>query len=143
LKVIGEEELAKQCEENPNSVNLFKALVKIKEKTKCPRIQLHMFGLYITLQNCGYKISPENNRKGMVLAASVAAYKAKTGTTDNCGCDALRSLGLSVSDVGLDELRKLSKYLKRPNMMEGIPASVSVVNSINATSFPGFAYSFR
>jgi len=118
LEVIGEEELARQCEAEPNSVNLFKALLKIKEKTKCPRIQLHMFGLYITIQNSCYRITPENNRKGMVLAASVAAHKAKTGTTDNCASEPMWSLGRSVSDVGLDELRALSKYLKRPNMME-------------------------
>ena len=31
----------------------------------------------------------------------------------------------------------------RPNMMEGIPDNVSVVNSIMRTTFPGFAYSFR
>ena len=30
-----------------------------------------------------------------------------------------------------------------PNMIEGIPASVSVVNSIIFTSFHGLAYSFR
>ena len=118
LKIIGEEELARICEKEPNSVNLYQALVKIREKTGCPRIQLHMFGLYITLQNKAYRISPENNLKGMVLASSVAAHKAKTGTTDDCGTKPLSSLGSYVSDVGLEELRALSKYLKRPNMME-------------------------
>lgn len=118
LQVIGEEELAKKCEDNPNSVNLFEALLKIKEKTKCPRIQLHMFGLYITLQNKFFKINPENNRKGMMLAASVAAHKAKIGNIDNCGREPLWSLSREVGDVGLKELRALVKFMKRPNMLK-------------------------
>ena len=118
LEILDEEELANKCDNEPNSINLFNALVKIKEKTNCPRIQLHMFGLYITLQNNGYRISPENNRKGMVLASSVAAHKAKIGIIDNCVCEPMWSLGRSVSDVGLEELTLLSKYLKRPNMMQ-------------------------
>ena len=32
---------------------------------------------------------------------------------------------------------------KRPKMIDGIPASVSVANSIVDTSLPGFAYSFK
>ena len=31
----------------------------------------------------------------------------------------------------------------KPNIMDGIPDRVSVVNSISRTTFPGFAYSFR
>lgn len=117
LEVIGEEELAKKCEQNSNSVNLFEGLLRIKEKTKCPRIQLHMFGLYITIQNKYFKITPENNRKGMMLAASVAAHKAKVGNIDNCGTEPLWSLSREVSEVGINELRALVKYMKRPNMM--------------------------
>ena len=32
---------------------------------------------------------------------------------------------------------------KRPNIIDGIPESVSVANSIPDTNFPGFAYSFK
>ena len=31
----------------------------------------------------------------------------------------------------------------KPKIMDGIPASVSVANSIRLTNFPGFAYSFK
>src|SRR5574344_850724 len=50
LEVIGEKDLAQRCEKDTHSVNLFEGLVKIKQKLKCPRIQMHMFGLYITVQ---------------------------------------------------------------------------------------------
>lgn len=63
-----------------------------------------MFGLYITIQNKYFKITPENNRKGMMLAASVAAHKAKVGNIDNCGTEPLWSLSREVSEIGINEL---------------------------------------
>lgn len=99
LEVIGEEELAKKCQERTTSENLFAGIVKIKEKTKVARIQLHMFGLYLTLQDKGFKITPEANLRGMMTAATIAAAKAGTGTIDNL----LWAHGKEVSDVGLIE----------------------------------------
>ena len=48
LEVINKEDLAKKCDKETTSANLFDGIVALKEKTKCPRIQLHMFGLYLT-----------------------------------------------------------------------------------------------
>ena len=112
LEVIGEKELAKQCEENTNSSNLFMAMLKVSEYTACPRIQLHMFGLYITLQKRGYKISPIQNRKGMQLAANIAASKAGTGSIDSKDV-LLWSKDQLVSDIGLKELNNLSELIKK------------------------------
>ncbi len=121
LEVIGENELAKQCKENTNSSNLFKAMIKVFEYTTCPRIQLHMFGLYITLQKRGYKISPIQNRKGMQLAANIAASKAGTGSIDSKDV-LLWSKDKFVSDIGLKELNDLSEMIKKDfgsnNLME-------------------------
>lgn len=104
LEVIGEEELAKKCQEITTSENLFAGIVKIKEKTKVARIQLHMFGLYLTLQDKGFKITPEANLRGMMTAATIAAAKAGTGSID----DLLWAHGKEVSDVGLIEADSLA-----------------------------------
>jgi len=110
LEVMGEDELAKSCEENTNSVNLFKGMLKIFEYTNCDRIQLHMFGLYLTLQQKGFKITPKQNLDGMQLAAVIAAAKAGTGSIDNREA-LLWAKDLEVSNVGLDELQALSNFV--------------------------------
>ena len=112
LEVMGENELAKKCEENTNSVNLFDGMLKIFEYTNCPRIQLHMFGLYVTLQQKEYKITPEQNLKGMQLAAVIAAAKAGTGAIDKQEA-LLWAKDLEVSDVGLNELQALSNAINK------------------------------
>ena len=104
LEVIGEEALAEKCRRQTTSENLFAGLVKIKEKTGVPRIQLHMFGLYMTLQDTGFKITPEQNLNGMMTAATIAAAKAGTGTIE----DLLWARGREVSDVGLIEADSLA-----------------------------------
>jgi ADP-dependent phosphofructokinase/glucokinase len=104
LEVLDEQKLAAQCQLRTTAENLFKALVTLKEKTGVPRIQLHMFGLYMTLQNENFRISPEAALKGMMTAATVAAAKAGTGTID----DPLWAHGRDVSDVGLIEAESLA-----------------------------------
>lgn len=104
LEAIGENELVTLCKNKTTAENLFAGIVKIKEKLKVKRIQLHMFGLYITLQDSGFRITPEQNLNGMMTAATVAAAKAGTGTIDNL----LFAHGNSVSDVGLIEASNLA-----------------------------------
>ncbi|MDA3890695.1 MAG: hypothetical protein PF517_03420 [Salinivirgaceae bacterium] len=103
LEVIGEEELANACDKETHSSNLFKGMLKIFDYVNCPRMQLHMFGLYVTLQKKGFKVSPLQNRKGMQLAANIAATKAGTGSI-NSNDILLWSKDQKVSDIGLKEL---------------------------------------
>lgn len=110
LEVIGEDALARRCEENTDSVNLFEAVLRIKRKLGVPRVQLHMFGLYLTLQTSDFAITPEANLRGMSVAATVAASKAGTGNI-NKKENLLWAQGHEVSDVGLNELKKLAAYL--------------------------------
>ena len=120
LRVIRQNKLADKCIENTDSVNLFNALIKIKNKIKCPRIQLHMFGLYITVQDKNYRISPQSARNGMTLAATAAASKAYIGKLDKSD-HILKSCGMQVSNIGINELEKLSIYVKSPELLsEGI-----------------------
>lgn len=115
LEIIGQEKLARECEESPHSVNLFRALLAIKQHIKAPRIQLHMFGLYMTLQDKNARISSESNLKGMMLAATVAAGKAGTGDI-NSNSNLLWAQGKEVSDIGLFEMKDLAEYLRDENL---------------------------
>lgn len=112
LEAIDEKALLKRCREQTTAENLLKSLCKIKEKTGVKRIQLHMFGLYLTLQDKGFVISPENNFKGMVTASVVAAAKAKTGAVDE---KSIQDVNLDISDVGMIELESLSMALGQPD----------------------------
>ncbi len=110
LEVMGEMELAAQCDLETSSANLFRAMLKVQAYTNCPRLQLHMFGLYLTIQEKGFRITPEMNRNGMQLAAVIAAAKAGTGAI-NTKDVLLWANGREVSDRGLQELSGLSKEL--------------------------------
>lgn len=116
LEVIGQKYLLKQCQENTDSVNLFKSVLKIKQKLGCPRIQMHMLGLYITIQNKNFRLSPKANRNGMTLAATAAASKAYLGQLSKKE-DILTAQSFSVSYKGLSELKKLSNYLKKEDLL--------------------------
>ena len=116
LEVTGYENLAEKCNKDTHSVNMFEAILNIKKHIKTPRIQLHMFGLYITIQDKGYKVKPEENLRGMMLAATVAAGKAGTGNI-NEEKNLLWAQGQEVSDVGLNELRDLSEHIKKPELL--------------------------
>lgn len=114
LEVLDQKALAKRCREQTTAENLLKALSKIKEKTGVERIQLHMFGLYLTLQDKGFEILPEDNLKGMMTASVVSASKAKTGEVDS---KSIKSVKHEVSDVGLIELDSLATALGQPDLL--------------------------
>lgn len=116
LEALNQKRLLEKCKQNPTSSNLFDAILKIKTKLKCPRIQLHMFGLYVTIQNKNYPLSPTKNRNGMILAATAAASKASHGQLSQPD-DILKSYGMSVSDIGIKELQNLSSHLKKEELL--------------------------
>jgi len=112
LEVIGEEKLAEVCDRETTSANLFKGMLKVQEYTNCPRLQLHMFGLYITLQKKGFKVTPQQNRNGMQLAAVIAAAKAGTGSINEKSV-LLWAEEKEVSSIGLKELQDLSMEVEK------------------------------
>ena len=117
LEVTGEEKLAKACCENCHAENLFRALLRVKEILKTPRIQLHFFGLYVTVQNKSFRITPEQNRNGMMLAATVAAGKAGTGDINHKE-NLMWAYGQKVSDVGLAELKTIADIIEDEQFMD-------------------------
>lgn len=120
LQVIGEDDLAAICEADTSAVNLLEAVLKIKQKVKCARIQLHMFGMYLTIQNKNFRLSPQQNRDGMCLAATIAAGKAGTGSLDNHD-KLLWANGRDVCTEGLEALQAVGGYIGDDNFIdEGI-----------------------
>ncbi len=122
LAVMGEEDLSRECAKAMDSVSLFKGLLKIFEKLKPGRIQLHMFGLYLTLSRNDWEQSSESMRDGMVFAATLAAAKAGTGSLENEE-NLLWAQGREVSDQSLKELNVLSAYLLKTYGIEGFENS--------------------
>lgn len=110
LEIIGEEELARECVNNTHAVPLYKGLEQIFAHTEVNRIQLHMFGLYITLLRSTDMASAIRSREGMVLAATVAASKAGSGALEK-PADLRWAEDESVADISMGELSELGDYL--------------------------------
>ncbi len=117
LEIISEKKLAKLCQDKTTAGNMLQAILALKEKIKVPRVQLHMFGLYITVQDKDFTISPKDSRKGMMLAATVSASKAGLGDIDKYK-NLMWAKGKEVSDVGLKELEDLAKLVKDKSLLE-------------------------
>jgi ADP-dependent phosphofructokinase/glucokinase len=114
LDVLGETTLAREAEAM-DAVSLFKGLERVFEKLKLKRLQLHMFGLYVTLIRPGAgKDGPtfqaESNRDAMAFAATIAAAKAGTGSIEKEE-NLLWAHGREVADHSLKELSALDAYV--------------------------------
>lgn len=117
LEIINPNQFNEVKNKKLNAPLLFDILLKIKEKCQTPRAQLHFFGMYLTMQNKGYKITPLQNKRGMMLAATIAATKAGTGSINSFD-KLLWAHGKKVSDIGLKELNDLAQYLDSPQLLE-------------------------
>lgn len=114
LEVLGETDLAREARAL-DSVSLYRGLETVFRRLRIPRIQLHMFGLYITIldpaaASRGAAFAPESNLRGMTFAATLAAAKAGTGTLEN-HATLLWAHGREVSDRSLQELTALDEHL--------------------------------
>src|SRR5258708_569388 len=112
LEVLGEAALARECAMTTDSVTLFKGLLRIFEKIQVGRLQLHMFGLYITLAKPGWKQDSASIRNGMVFAATLAAAKAGTGNLEKEE-NLLWGHGREVAAHSLKELQNLADFLEQ------------------------------
>ena len=117
LEVVNPQKYQELAHEDLTSPRLFEIVRLIKEKTQAPRIQLHMFGLYLTLQDKDFRLSAEQNLRGMMLASTVAATKAGTGKIED-HAQLLWAHGKEVSEISLNNLQELSEYLQKPELIE-------------------------
>lgn len=110
LEVTDDRKFAALSKADLNAAELFEIVRQIKQKTGTPRVQLHMFGLYMALQNKGWRITPAQNKNGMMLAATVAASKAGLGQLATVQ-DLLWAHGQEVGEKSLRELHVLAQYI--------------------------------
>jgi ADP-dependent phosphofructokinase/glucokinase len=126
LEALGESEAVRECQ-GLDAVGLFKGLLKVYQRLNLKRVQLHMFGLYVTLirpaaRAEGPSFRASANRDGMVFAATLAATKAGTGSLED-PATLLWAHGREVSDHSLDELKALDAYLAQAHGAAGLAES--------------------
>ena len=113
---MGQKRLAQKLEKETTAINLFEALLWIKEKTNIPRIQLHMFGLYVTIQDKRYPFNVEQNLKGMIVAAVISSSKALKGKLNKYE-NLTETMSYPISRQGMEELENLSLKLNKPELL--------------------------
>ena len=116
LSVSGQKKLAEKYEKNPTAENLLAAAIKLKEKIGCKRLQLHTFGMYITVCDQNFGVSARKIRNGMILAAVAAASKAQLGKLEKY-TDFLAAENTKISDLGLNMLQSLSELLQQKSLL--------------------------
>lgn len=112
LKAIDENVLAEKINNKMDAVHLFEGMLKLQEKIGTPRMQLHFFGCYITLLSKNYWNTLEKVREGMLLAATIAASKAGTGTIEKKE-NLMWGMQIPVGTVGLKHLAELHEFLSK------------------------------
>ena len=136
LEIIGFEDIAQECRDSLTATTLFKGLEILFSKISVARIQLHMFGLYITIQNSHSFKSPKANRDGMMVAATVAASKAGTGDI-NIKENLLWAQDKMVGDISIKELSNLSNYLNSNYGIENFEITgIADYNNLSVIAVP-------
>jgi ADP-dependent phosphofructokinase/glucokinase len=101
---------AKVNRKQTQSNQLLPMLLKIRESLGVSRLQLHVFGLYITVLDKTSHANPLPTRQGMLLAADVAATKAGVGLEP--GVDLLWGHAQEIQQHSFDELQRLHEFLE-------------------------------
>ncbi len=96
---------------------LFEILQTLKNKLCTPRIQLHFFGMYLTLQDKNFRTTPNQNKRGMMLASTIAAAKAGLGNIENPD-NLLWAQGQNIGMQSAENLQTLALYLNAPKLAQ-------------------------
>ena len=132
LEIIDKNSFCKFKQQKITPFLLLQVLLKIKEKSRTPRIQLHFHGMYMTLQNRDFSISPQKNKQGMMLAATIAATKAGIGKIEKYD-SLLWAHGKNVSEQSINLLNLLAMQLHSPELAS---TGVCQFNGYNLIAIP-------
>lgn len=102
---------------NSTAVDMFKAMLFLRKYTGVARIELHMLGIFMTLQNKNFKQTPVQAKNGILLAARISSSRAYLGDLKKYE-DLLVAKNFEISDIGLKELKYLADYLHSKNLFE-------------------------
>lgn len=117
LEICAPTEYERMPKYDLHAPELFSALCKIKEYTKVKRVQMHMFGLYISLQDKTALIAAQKSIAGMLTAATAAASKAYLGAL-TAPQDLLFAQKQAIGKLHFDELEMLAEYLQTPGLLQ-------------------------
>nr|6C8Z_A Chain A, ADP-dependent phosphofructokinase [Methanosarcinales]6XIO_A Chain A, ADP-dependent phosphofructokinase [Methanosarcinales archaeon] len=114
LNVLGYEELAYSViKKDENAiVALYEGAVILLHELKLERVHVHSLGYYICVVSKDSPVSPEDHRKSLLFASTVAAARALLGNINSLD-DIEAGLDVPVSEQGYNQLEKLEKYLVR------------------------------
>jgi len=101
----------------PNAVDMFKAILFLRKYISVPRIELHMLGLFMTLQDKNFKQTPLQAKNGMLLASRISSSRAYLGDLKKYD-DLLASDNFEISEIGINELKNLADYLHSVSLFE-------------------------
>jgi ADP-dependent phosphofructokinase/glucokinase len=116
LEIINPAQYEVLRQQELHAPQLFAICRQIMQKTQTSRLQMHMFGLYLTLQNKEFSISCNQNLHGMMLAATVAASKAGLGKLEK-SADLLWAHQNVPTNLLTDELQNLAEFLQKPEIL--------------------------
>lgn len=121
LRDLGDESLAAAVESGDAAAVLI-AVKELMKHTGLPRIQLHDLGYYLCLVKKGFA-DPQRTLDGMLLAATLAASRSKTGEISSAA-DIPLGLEVPIYDKALAKLKELSSEMEAGDLEEtGIASS--------------------
>ena len=132
LEVVDSQKFAEVTGQKLTAPRLFEILRILKAKFKTPRVQLHFLGIYLTLQDSGLRITPEQNLRGMMLAATVAASKAGLGSIEKAE-NLLWAKDMPIGAASLENVRQLAEYLQKPQLAE---CGMATINGLDLIAVP-------
>lgn len=115
-----------------SAARLLDILYNLKIRFKTPRMQLHFYGMYLTLQDKNFILTPEQNKRGMLLAATAAASKAAAGKIEKTA-DLLLAQGQNIGLTAVAALQNLAEFLQNP---EFAATGISAYQGFNLIAVP-------
>lgn len=100
-----------------NAIDMFKSMLFLRKYTGTSRIELHMLGIFMTLQDKNFSQTPNQAKNGMLLASRIGSSRAYLGDLQKYD-DLLASQNFEISEIGLKELENLADYIKSKNLLE-------------------------
>ena len=98
----------------PNAIDMYKAVMLLRKYTGAPRIELHMLGIFMTVQDKNFKQTPIQAKNGMLLAARISSSRAYLGDLEKYE-DLLSAENTEISEIGMCELQSLAEHIGDKN----------------------------
>jgi len=117
LKAYGLKE-AEKCWRLPNSINLFKGLLKLYETFRFKRLTLHTRDFAMSILSKRFDVEPIDELQGLIFGCLTAAALAATGDFCSISEIAEKVPKLEDSTIGFKQKELLSEYLKKHSHSE-------------------------